>query len=175
MVPPSVVLDQSMRAAVVDTGPLITGVGAESPAWSDTRPGALGWSGNRLVIVAVVVEPAALAGFLAIGPVAALTALAVLVADALHKRSRSRRRTRVGRAVGQASGGSGRPLTSSVIARTGHVLPPANRAGRATWRAPASVVTKLVRMSAHEDAPTRRGGVDLEHAVRKTMLCSMTA
>jgi magnesium-transporting ATPase (P-type) len=76
---------------------------------SATRwPGALGWTGNRLLLAAVAVELAILAGFLLIPPVASvldhapppaagfgvavLTAPAVLAADAVHKRSRARRR-----------------------------------------------------------------------------------
>ena len=76
---------------------------------SATRwPGALGWTGNRLLLGAAAVELALLAGFLLIAPVAslldhapppaagllvaALTAPAVLGADALHKRARAGRR-----------------------------------------------------------------------------------
>lgn len=76
---------------------------------SATRwPGALGWTGNRLLLGAVAVELSALAGFLLIAPVAsildqaqppaagllvaALAAPAVLVADAVHKRARAGRR-----------------------------------------------------------------------------------
>ena len=76
---------------------------------SATRwPGALGWTGNRLLLGAVAVEVAVLAGFLLISPVASvldhappptaglavamLTAPAVLLADALHKRARAGRR-----------------------------------------------------------------------------------
>ena len=79
---------------------------------SATRwPGALGWTGNRLLLGAVAVELALLAGFLLIPPVASildhapppaagllaavLTAPAVLGADAVHKRARAGRR-RVG-------------------------------------------------------------------------------
>ena len=75
---------------------------------SATRsPGALGWTGNRLLLGAVGFELAVLAGFLLIPPVASLldhrpppvaglavallTAPAVLGADALHKRARARR------------------------------------------------------------------------------------
>jgi magnesium-transporting ATPase (P-type) len=69
---------------------------------------ALGWTGNRLLLVAVGIELVVLAGFLLIAPVASLldhrpppvaglgvallTAPAVLGADALHKRARARRR-----------------------------------------------------------------------------------
>jgi calcium-translocating P-type ATPase len=80
---------------------------------SATRwPGALGWTGNRLLLGAVAVELAALAAFLLIPPVASildhapppaaglaiaiLTAPAVLGADAAHKRARARRRRRRG-------------------------------------------------------------------------------
>ena len=80
---------------------------------SATRwPGALGWTGNRLLLAAVAVELAILAGFLLIPPVASLlehatppaaglavallTAPAVLAADALHKRARARRHVRDG-------------------------------------------------------------------------------
>jgi hypothetical protein len=76
---------------------------------SATRwPGALGWASNRLLVGAVVVEALALAGFLLIPSlaslldqafpplagfcVAVLAAPAVLVADAVHKRVRARRR-----------------------------------------------------------------------------------
>jgi hypothetical protein len=76
---------------------------------SATRwPGALGWTGNRLLLGAVAVELAMLAGFLLIPPVASildhapppaaglaaamLTAPALLAADAAHKRARTRRR-----------------------------------------------------------------------------------
>jgi magnesium-transporting ATPase (P-type) len=76
---------------------------------SATRwPGALGWTSNRLLLAAVAVELAILAGFLLIPPVASvldhapppaagfgvavLAAPAVLAADAAHKRSRARRR-----------------------------------------------------------------------------------
>jgi calcium-translocating P-type ATPase len=76
---------------------------------SATRwPGALGWTGNRLLLGAVAVELALLAGFLLIPPVASLldqapppaaglavamlTAPALLAADAVHKRTRARRR-----------------------------------------------------------------------------------
>jgi uncharacterized membrane protein len=68
--------------------------------------GALRWTGNRLLIWAVLVELLALCGFLLIGPlarlldqaapplagllVACLAAPAVLAADALHKRLRRR-------------------------------------------------------------------------------------
>ncbi|MDO9173691.1 MAG: cation transporting ATPase C-terminal domain-containing protein, partial [Actinomycetota bacterium] len=71
------------------------------------RPGALGWTSNRLLVGAVAVELVLLAGFLLVGPiaellehtappaaalfVAALTAPALLAADALHKRQRRRR------------------------------------------------------------------------------------
>jgi magnesium-transporting ATPase (P-type) len=75
---------------------------------SATRsPRALGWTGNRLVLGAVGIELAVLAGFLLIPPVASvldqapppaaglavalLAAPAVLGADALHKRARARR------------------------------------------------------------------------------------
>jgi magnesium-transporting ATPase (P-type) len=78
---------------------------------SATRwPGALGWTTNRLLVGAVVVELVALAGFLLIPPLAslldhamppaeglavALLAIpAVLGADALHKRMRGIRRER---------------------------------------------------------------------------------
>ena len=84
---------------------------------SATRwPGALGWAGNRLLLGAVAVELALLAGFLLIPPVASildhaappaaglavaiLTAPALLVADAAHKRARAgRRRLRDGRSA----------------------------------------------------------------------------
>lgn len=72
-------------------------------------PGALGWLSNRLLLGAVTVELLALAGFLFIPPVARLlnqgpppawgwlvallAAPAVLVADAVHKRLRARRRS----------------------------------------------------------------------------------
>ncbi len=73
---------------------------------SATRwPGALGWSGNRLLLAAVAVELVVLAGFLLISPVASLLehafppaagiAVAVMAApvllavDALHKRVRA--------------------------------------------------------------------------------------
>jgi calcium-translocating P-type ATPase len=76
---------------------------------SATRwPGALGWTGNRLLLGAVAVELAALAGFLLIAPiasvldhapppaagllVAALAAPVVLTVDAIHKRRRAARR-----------------------------------------------------------------------------------
>jgi calcium-translocating P-type ATPase len=76
---------------------------------SATRwPGALGWTGNRLLLGAVAAELAMLAGFLLIPPVASildhapppaaglaaamLTAPALLAADAAHKRARTRRR-----------------------------------------------------------------------------------
>ena len=76
---------------------------------SATRwPGALGWTTNKLLLGAVAVELAALAGFLLIPPVArllgqapppaagfavaVLTAPALLAMDALHKRLRARRR-----------------------------------------------------------------------------------
>ena len=76
---------------------------------SATRwPGSVGWTGNRLLLGAVTIELAILAGFLLIPPVASilehaapptaglavalLTAPAVLAADALHKRIRTRRR-----------------------------------------------------------------------------------
>jgi calcium-translocating P-type ATPase len=75
---------------------------------SATRwPGALGWLTNRLLVGAVAVELAALAGFLLIGPVArllgqaapppagfavaAMAAPAVIAVDALHKYLRRRR------------------------------------------------------------------------------------
>ena len=76
-------------------------------------PFALGWTSNRLLLSAVAVEVAALAGFLFIGPVARLlrqappplwgtvvalfAAPAVLGADALHKWLRRR----AGRAQGR--------------------------------------------------------------------------
>jgi magnesium-transporting ATPase (P-type) len=80
---------------------------------SATRsPWQLGWRTNRLLLWAVGVEIAVLAGFLLIPPVArllgqsfpppaglavaALTAPAVLLTDALHKHSRARRRHRGG-------------------------------------------------------------------------------
>ena len=72
-------------------------------------PGALGWLSNRLLLAAVTVELAALAGFLFFPPVARLlnqgpppgpgwlvallAAPAVLAADAIHKRRRVRRRS----------------------------------------------------------------------------------
>jgi magnesium-transporting ATPase (P-type) len=76
---------------------------------SATRwPGSLGWTGNRLLLGAVAVELALLAGFLLIPPVASildhaappaaglavamLTAPAVLAADAAHKRVRAKQR-----------------------------------------------------------------------------------
>jgi magnesium-transporting ATPase (P-type) len=76
---------------------------------SATRwPGALGWASNRLLVGAVIVEALALAGFLLIPSlaslldqafpplaafaVAVLAAPAVLAADAVHKRTRARRR-----------------------------------------------------------------------------------
>jgi hypothetical protein len=76
---------------------------------SATRwPGALGWTGNRLLLGAVVVELAVLAGFLFISPIASLldhrppplagltvallTAPAVLGVDALQKKARAHRR-----------------------------------------------------------------------------------
>jgi magnesium-transporting ATPase (P-type) len=76
---------------------------------SATRwPGSLGWTGNRLLLGAVVVELGFLCSVLLIGPVASildhapppsagvavalLAAPAVLLVDALHKRSRARRR-----------------------------------------------------------------------------------
>ncbi len=89
---------------------------------SATRwPGALGWTGNRLLLSAVAVELALLAGFLLIPPVASvldhaappaagllvatLTAPAVLAADAAHKRARAgRRRVRDAQSA-QASAG----------------------------------------------------------------------
>jgi hypothetical protein len=68
----------------------------------------LGWTGNRLLLGAVVVELGFLCSVLLIGPVASildhapppsagvavalLAAPAVLLVDALHKRSRARRR-----------------------------------------------------------------------------------
>ena len=71
-------------------------------------PGALGWTGNRLLVGAVAVEAAALGGFLLIPPVASvldhatpplaglavamLTAPVVLLVDAVHKRARAGRR-----------------------------------------------------------------------------------
>jgi hypothetical protein len=75
---------------------------------SATRsPRALGWTGIRLLLGAVGIELAALAGLLLISPVASLldhapppaaglavallTAPAVLGADTLHKRARARR------------------------------------------------------------------------------------
>jgi calcium-translocating P-type ATPase len=78
---------------------------------SATRwPGALGWAGNRLLVGAVLVELAALAGFLLVPPVAsaldhaappaaglavaALAGPALLAADALHKHLRARRHQR---------------------------------------------------------------------------------
>ena len=90
---------------------------------SATRwPGALGWTGNRLLLGAVMVELAALAGFLLISPVAsildqapppaagllvaALAAPAVLVADAVHKRARAGRRRARDVASKQAGAGS---------------------------------------------------------------------
>jgi magnesium-transporting ATPase (P-type) len=82
-------------------------------------PGSLGWSGNRLLVLAVALEVAALAGFLLIAPiasllghappplsalgVAALTAPALLAADALHKAVRARRREGRAGAVGAPS------------------------------------------------------------------------
>ena len=70
-------------------------------------PGALGWTGNRLLVGAVVVEVITLIAFLAIpaiasvldhtwppaagAAVALLTAPAVLAVDGLHKRARSNR------------------------------------------------------------------------------------
>ncbi|MGQ0432470.1 MAG: cation-translocating P-type ATPase [Microthrixaceae bacterium] len=89
---------------------------------SATRwPGELGWTSNRLLVAAVTVEVALLAAFLLIPPVAdlldhaappaaglavaLLTAPAVLVADATHKRARAgRRRVRDGRATPAPSG-----------------------------------------------------------------------
>lgn len=79
---------------------------------SATRwPGALGWTTNRFLLVAVAVELAALAGFLLIPPlaslldqafppalgaaVAVLAAPAVLAADAVHKYARRRHRERL--------------------------------------------------------------------------------
>jgi magnesium-transporting ATPase (P-type) len=78
---------------------------------SATRwPGALGWTSNRLLVGAVLVELALLAGFLLIPPVASildhapppaaglavavLAAPAVLAADALHKWRRARHQHR---------------------------------------------------------------------------------
>jgi magnesium-transporting ATPase (P-type) len=78
---------------------------------SATRsPAKLGWTGNRLLVGAVAVELGFLCAFLLIGPVASildhaapplaglavalLAAPAVLLVDALHKRSRARRRGR---------------------------------------------------------------------------------
>jgi calcium-translocating P-type ATPase len=78
---------------------------------SATRwPGALGWAGNPLLVGAVLVELAALAGFLLVPPVAsaldhaappaaglavaALAGPALLAADALHKHLRARRHQR---------------------------------------------------------------------------------
>jgi hypothetical protein len=71
-------------------------------------PWRLGWGTNRLLLGAVVIELAALVGFLAIGPLADLlehamppwpallvavgAAAAVLTADATHKAARARRR-----------------------------------------------------------------------------------
>ena len=77
---------------------------------SATRwPGALGWTSNRLLIGAVAVEALVLAGCLLIPSlaslldqappplagfvVAVLAAPAVLIADAIHKGIRARRRT----------------------------------------------------------------------------------
>jgi hypothetical protein len=77
---------------------------------SATRsPATLGWTGNRLLLGAVAIELAMLAGFLLIGPVASLlghrapplpglavallAAPAVLAVDAVHKWTRSRRRS----------------------------------------------------------------------------------
>jgi magnesium-transporting ATPase (P-type) len=77
---------------------------------SATRwPGALGWTGNRLLLGAVAAELCFLCAFLLIHPIASildhaapplaglgvavLTAPAVLLADTLHKRARARKRT----------------------------------------------------------------------------------
>jgi hypothetical protein len=79
---------------------------------SATRwPGALGWAGNRFLLMAVAFELAALAGFLLIAPVASLlgqapppppafavaaaTAPVLLAVDALHKYVRGRRAARL--------------------------------------------------------------------------------
>jgi magnesium-transporting ATPase (P-type) len=90
---------------------------------SSTRwPGRLGWTTNRLLLVAVGVEVLLLAGFLTVGPVADLldhapppaaawpvvvaAAPAVLAADALQKRRRAARRQEGRSALsGVAAGG----------------------------------------------------------------------
>ena len=105
--------DALLAASGAAFAAVVIGQGANAFACRSATqwPGALGWSGNRLLIGAVTVELATLAGFLLIAPIASvldhapppaaglavavLTAPAVLLADALHKRVRSRRRMHV--------------------------------------------------------------------------------
>jgi hypothetical protein len=91
--------------AAVVIGPMANAFACRSATrW----PGNLGWTGNRLLLGAVVVEVGFLFAFLLVPPVASvldhavpplagfavalLAAPAVLLVDALHKRSRARKR-----------------------------------------------------------------------------------